>query len=173
MNPPIFLSIAGWSGSGKTTLMEKLLPLLRQHGLSVAVAKHSGKDLDTDHSGKDSHRYRLAGADPAILVGPHLVTAWKELTSKTKWQDVVRNLSSTKDLVLCEGFKSEPLPRIEVLGEKKLLALDGCTLARVKPYDLKEMTSCPIDDNLPLFAREDLTGICLFIKNWLREELRK
>ncbi len=61
--------IAGWSGSGKTTLIEKLLPLFRARGLVVSLIKHTHHGFDIDKPGKDSWRFREAGAQEVMLAG--------------------------------------------------------------------------------------------------------
>jgi molybdopterin-guanine dinucleotide biosynthesis protein B len=52
--------IAGHSGMGKTTLLERIHPELQARGLTVSLIKHSHKDLDIDHPGKDSYLLREA-----------------------------------------------------------------------------------------------------------------
>lgn len=60
-HPPLF-GISGRSGQGKTTLIEALLPWLRAHGLIVNVIKHSHHSIELEPPGKDSARFRRAGA---------------------------------------------------------------------------------------------------------------
>ncbi|HSN22716.1 MAG TPA: molybdopterin-guanine dinucleotide biosynthesis protein B, partial [Methylomicrobium sp.] len=62
------LGFAAPSGTGKTTLLTQLIPLLKQQGLRVGLIKHSHHSFDIDHPGKDSHRLRMAGASPVMLV---------------------------------------------------------------------------------------------------------
>ena len=54
--------IIGYSGSGKTTLIERLLPEFARLGKTVNVIKHSHHDLELEPPGKDSGRFRAAGA---------------------------------------------------------------------------------------------------------------
>lgn len=167
MTPPRLLAISGWSGSGKTTLLRALLPLLGKRGLAVAVAKHHGEGLETDRPGKDSLAYRRAGASPSFLVGPELVTAWAELPSPDAWQERVLAMCPHVDLLLCEGFKNENLPRIEVLGSGPDLPRDGRTLARVAWWNRPEESPSPFDDGptFPAEAREELAD---FLVAWCR-----
>ncbi len=111
------LAICGWSGSGKTTLIEQLLRELAPRGLRVAVVKHDVHGLEVDRPGKDSDRFFRAGAD-VTLCGPdeafhrsHL--ACQSLEPAPSWLDAVRR----HDLVLVEGFKHTPLPKVWLLGE--------------------------------------------------------
>ena len=64
------LGVAGWSGSGKTTLICALIPLFAARGLTVSTLKHTHHDIDPDPPGKDSRRYREAGAREVMLAGP-------------------------------------------------------------------------------------------------------
>ena len=68
--------VAAGSNSGKTTLIEKLIPLLKVRGLAVGVLKHASKGFDPERPGKDSWRFREAGAGMVALVGPGVSGPW-------------------------------------------------------------------------------------------------
>ena len=65
--PPVVIFV-GHSGSGKTTLIEKLLPELTRRGLRLATIKHAHHRVALDQPGKDSWRYKQAGAALSMLV---------------------------------------------------------------------------------------------------------
>ena len=67
MPPPVFIFV-GHSGSGKTTLIEKLLPELTARGLHLATIKHAHHKVELDNEGKDSWRYKKAGAVMSMLL---------------------------------------------------------------------------------------------------------
>lgn len=124
------LGIAAWSGTGKTTLLEALLPRLAERGLRVAVIKHAHHAFDIDQPGKDSHRLRTAGAAPMLVASRARFALMMETPDQREAElpmliDQVR--PSIPDLVLVEGFKAWPLPKLELhrptLG-KPLLALE-------------------------------------------------
>ena len=107
--------IAGYSGSGKTTLLEKLIPQLTGRGLKVSVIKHAHHGFDIDRPGKDSYRHREAGASEVLLACGDRWALMHERREEAEptLADLLRRLSPC-DLVLIEGFKQEPVPKLEV-----------------------------------------------------------
>lgn len=109
------LGIAGYSGSGKTTLLEKVIPLLRQSGLSVSVIKHAHHNFDIDRPGKDSFRHREAGAQEVLIASGHRWALMHELRNEPEpsLEELCARLSPC-DLVLIEGYKFSSIPKLEV-----------------------------------------------------------
>lgn len=97
--PPI-LTAAAWSGTGKTTFLEQLLPALNRRGLRVAMVKHSHHPVQPEQPNKDTARLRQAGAAEVLL--------WTEDFAP----DRIRAQLSSADLILMEGFKSAPIPKL-------------------------------------------------------------
>ncbi|MGO2132870.1 MAG: molybdopterin-guanine dinucleotide biosynthesis protein B [Halomonas sp.] len=114
--PPL-LGIAAWSGTGKTTLLEALLPKLRAQGLKVAVIKHAHHDFEIDTPGKDSHRLREAGAVPMLIASSARIAMMIETPDREE-ADLPALVAMVRphqpDLILVEGFKSWPLPKLEL-----------------------------------------------------------
>lgn len=153
--------IAGTSGSGKTTLIERLLPLLGARGLRVAVIKHTHHDFEIDQPGKDSWRARQAGAAAVLLASDHrsaLVIEHRD-TPQTLAAQLAR--LPVCDLVLVEGFKREPIPRLEVhrtaTGQPWLCADD--------PHILAVAADSPPPRALPRFELDDFSSLCDFIEH--------
>lgn len=113
--PKPIIALAGYSGSGKTTLLSRLIPLLKDQGLDVAVIKHSHHNLELDKPGKDSHQFVEAGADQVILACPNkryhfsVQHQHDELDEQLKW--VKWKLC---DLVIVEGYRHSEVAKIEV-----------------------------------------------------------
>jgi molybdopterin-guanine dinucleotide biosynthesis protein B len=109
------IGFIGYSNSGKTTLIEKLIPLLTARGLSVSAVKNAHHGFDMDRPGKDSYRYREAGASQVLIATSQ---RWALLTETPHAPAPLESLLAQLapcDLVLVEGFKSEGhVPRIEV-----------------------------------------------------------
>ena len=106
---------AGRSGSGKTTLIETLIPIFNSLGLSVSVIKHTHHEFDVDRPGKDSWRQRQAGAMEVMLTSDMRWVLMHELRGapEPELPEQLAHLSPC-DLVLVEGFKRQPIPKLEV-----------------------------------------------------------
>jgi molybdopterin-guanine dinucleotide biosynthesis protein B len=107
------LGFIGSSGSGKTTLVEKILPLLRGHGLRVSALKHAHHGFDMDRPGKDSFRYREAGAEEVMLVAEGRWALLREAPEEMSLEALAGRMAPV-DILLVEGFKLASIPKIEV-----------------------------------------------------------
>lgn len=109
------IGFAGWSGAGKTTLLGRVIPHLLAQGLRVSVIKHAHHDFDVDVPGKDSWRHREAGAAEVLVSSGKRWALMHELRGAPEPQlpALLAKLSPV-DLVVVEGFKSEPHRKIEV-----------------------------------------------------------
>ncbi len=114
------MGIVGWSGSGKTSLLVALLPLLRARGLKVSTMKHAHHRFDLDTPGKDSFRHREAGASEVMVV---TTSRWVLLhESREEPEPPIEALiqrMTPVDLLLIEGFKTHPHPKLEIHRESE------------------------------------------------------
>ncbi|WP_434355332.1 molybdopterin-guanine dinucleotide biosynthesis protein B [Parasalinivibrio latis] len=113
------IGFAGFSGSGKTTLIEKVIPLLRTAGVRVAVVKHSHHVIDPDKPGKDSYRLRKAGSDQFLMATRERNILFFEYHDEEREEPTLEECLSQLDhgridLVLVEGFRDAPIPKIEI-----------------------------------------------------------
>ena len=154
------IGFIGYSNSGKTTLIEKLIPLFRAQGLTVSAIKNAHHGFDMDRPGKDSHRYREAGAGQVLI---STTERWALLTETpdghATLEDLLAQLAPC-DLVIVEGFKSEGrIPRIEVrrasVGDPLIYPHDPNVIAVAADFALE----CP----LPVFDLNDADKIAAFI----------
>jgi molybdopterin-guanine dinucleotide biosynthesis protein B len=128
------IGLAGWSGSGKTTLVTKVIPVLVKRGLKIATVKHAHHEFDTDQPGKDSWLHRRAGAAEVAVVSSRRWAIVHELEDEPEpsLDDVLMKLSPI-DLVIVEGFKRHPHPKLEVyratVGKPLLHPDDDCIVA--------------------------------------------
>ncbi|OYD25170.1 molybdopterin-guanine dinucleotide biosynthesis protein B [Oceanimonas baumannii] len=115
--PCHLLGMAGFSGSGKTTLLRALLPQLRAEGLRLAVIKHTHHNVEQDTPGKDSYELRHAGASQTLLAGPErsiLTLESPRPQEPTLTASLAMLDTSVLDLVLVEGFRDEPVSKLEI-----------------------------------------------------------
>ncbi|WP_348946136.1 molybdopterin-guanine dinucleotide biosynthesis protein B [Chitinibacter sp. FCG-7] len=164
------LAIAGFSGSGKTTLITALLPELARYGWRVNVIKHSHHDLEFEPPGKDSARFRAAGAGEVMVVSPYRYAIFHELTESEipPLAEQIARLAPA-DLTLVEGFKREPIPKIEVWratnGKPPLFPDDECVLAiATDSADLLPASA------LPILNLNDATAVAQFIIHYFSEK---
>jgi len=109
------IGLAGWSGSGKTTLITKLIPRLLARGVKVSTLKHAHHGFDLDRPGKDSFMHREAGATEVLISSARRWAVLHELREEEEWDlGALVGKMSPVDLVLVEGFKRDPFPKLEI-----------------------------------------------------------
>src|SRR6266699_4469881 len=109
------IGLAGWSGSGKTTLLAKVIPRLVVRGLKVSTLKHAHHGFDVDQPGKDSHTHRAAGATEVLVSSANRWALVHELRGQAEPAlEALLDKLSPVDLVLVEGYKREPHPKLEI-----------------------------------------------------------
>ena len=112
---PRAIGFIGYSNSGKTTLIEKLIPIFRARSLAVSAIKNAHHGFDMDRPGKDSFRYREAGAGQVLIATGQRWALLTETPHGPPRLDELMAQLAPCDLVIVEGFKSEGhIPRIEV-----------------------------------------------------------
>ncbi len=115
--PIPLLGFAAYSGTGKTTLLEKLLPILTERGLRIAMIKHSHHDFEIDQVGKDSYRLRHAGAKQMLIASAYRTALISEKDGKTEpnLAELIQQIDSNNvDIILVEGFRHVAFPKIEL-----------------------------------------------------------
>ncbi|NTV73125.1 MAG: molybdopterin-guanine dinucleotide biosynthesis protein B [Holophaga sp.] len=109
------MGIVGWSGSGKTSLLVQVLPLLRARGLKVSTMKHAHHRFDVDRPGKDSFQHREAGASEVLVVTSSRWVLMHESREEPEpsIESLIQRMTPV-DLLLIEGFKTHPHPKLEI-----------------------------------------------------------
>jgi molybdopterin-guanine dinucleotide biosynthesis protein B len=151
---------AGWSGSGKTTLIERLIPRFVKRGLSVSLIKHAHHTFDVDQPGKDSYRHRHAGAGEILVTSSRRWVLMHELRGEPEpsFEEQLKLLSPC-DLLLVEGFKHAPIPKLEVWREETGEPL----LHPNDPHIVAVASDRRVETRLPLFDLNDCDRIEDFI----------
>jgi len=158
------IGFIGYSNTGKTTLIEKLIPLFNARGLRVAAIKHAHHGFDMDRPGKDSYRYREAGARQVLIATGERWALLSE-TPRPATLDELLAVLAPCDLVLVEGFRSEGMfPRVEVRRANN-------TEAPLFPHDPNVIALAadhPIETTLPVLDLNDAAKIGDFIASRLQ-----
>jgi molybdopterin-guanine dinucleotide biosynthesis protein B len=158
------IGIAGFSGSGKTTLIEKIIPQFVRDGLRVSLIKHAHHEFDVDQPGKDSYRHRHAGCTEVLVSSARRWALMHELRGAPEptLQQQIEQLGPC-DLVIVEGYKDQPIPKIEVhrrAAKAPLLYPDDRHVIAIA-------TDEPLQTKLPQFVLDDVAGIARFIADHL------
>ena len=110
----VAVAFTGPSGSGKTTLVEKIAKVLIQTQ-EVAIIKNDSKDKAIfDIEGKDSYKFSQTGAE-VVVTSPSRTTYFSKRHKELK--DIIKMFDHF-DLLLVEGLKTLPLPRIAIFRDK-------------------------------------------------------
>ena len=157
------IGIAGWKDSGKTTLVTKLVAELTRRGLSVATIKHAHHAFQIDDGETDSARHRRAGASQVAIVSPTRWALVRELNGapEPKLEEIIAALEPC-DLIIVEGYKRAPIPKIEVrrsasLDKRALFEGDARVIAIAADHAIPGVA-------LPVFSLDDIGAMADFIQ---------
>lgn len=155
------IGLAGWSGAGKTTLLTRAIPQLIARGLRVSVIKHAHHKFDVDVPGKDSWRHREAGAEEVLVSSGKRWALMHELRDAP--EPSVRQLlekMSRVDLVVIEGYKSDPHHKIEVhraANGKPLLFPEDAAIVGI-------VTDSAVETALPMAHLDDIPAVATMMQ---------
>jgi molybdopterin-guanine dinucleotide biosynthesis adapter protein len=157
------IGLAGWSGAGKTTLLSRVIPHLRERGLRVSVIKHAHHSFDVDVPGKDSWVHRQSGAEEVLVSSGKRWALMHELRgrSEPRLPELLKKMARV-DLVVVEGFKSEPHRKIEVhraATGKPLLFPDDPAIAGIA-------TDTAVETKLPIAHLDDIPAIAAMMQRF-------
>ncbi|MFA4915679.1 MAG: molybdopterin-guanine dinucleotide biosynthesis protein B [Syntrophales bacterium] len=163
------VSIIGRSKTGKTTLMEKLIPELVRRGYHVATIKHDVHGFVIDQEGKDSWRHKKAGARTTIISSPWKVAVIEDVERDYELAELRDRYVRDVDVILSEGYKGNPHPKIEVFRE----AL-GTDLLCCKSDNLIAIASDKhLETGVPCLDINDATGLVDLIETKFLTTRRK
>jgi molybdopterin-guanine dinucleotide biosynthesis adapter protein len=155
------IGLAGWSGAGKTTLLTRVIPHLLGQGLRVSVIKHAHHSFDVDVPGKDSWVHRQSGAVEVMVSSGARWALMHELrgASEPRLPELLAKMSPV-DLVIIEGFKSEPHRKIEV----HRLANGKATLFPDDPGVVGIATDTKLETVLPVAHLDDIPAVAAMMQ---------
>ncbi len=151
---------AGWSGSGKTTLIEQLIPRFVAQGLRVSLIKHAHHAFDIDRPGKDSYRHREAGCQEVVVCSAKRWVLMHEARGAPEptLEELIARLSPC-DLLLIEGYKFHPIPKLEVFRH----ANGKPPLHPDDPHIVAVAADGPLGTPLPVLELNDHDAIADFV----------
>jgi len=155
------IGLAGWSGAGKTTLLTHIIPYFLDRGLRVSVIKHAHHSFDVDVPGKDSWMHRQSGAAEVLVSSGQRWALMHELRGAAEplLPDLLAKMSRV-DLVIVEGFKSEPHRKIEVhrsANGKAMLFPDDPAIVGIA-------TDAAVETVLPVAHLDDIPAIAAMMQ---------
>ncbi|MDP9571891.1 UNVERIFIED_ORG: molybdopterin-guanine dinucleotide biosynthesis protein B [Agrobacterium larrymoorei] len=155
--------ISGWKNSGKTGLAVRIVTELTARGYRVSTIKHAHHDFDIDKVGADSWRHRQAGAHEVTIVSGTRFAIMHELrgAAEPSFEEILARIAPC-DLVLIEGYKYEPVPKIEA---RRKDAAKTDPLAPSDPHIIAIAADHSIPEStLPVFDLDDTGRIADFIE---------
>lgn len=160
------VTVVGKSDSGKTTFLEKLIAELTSRGWRIATAKHHAhSEEDVDVAGKDSWRHRQAGAVMSIVASATQVGVVRQTPSALSLDEVVAaEVGPDIDLVLAEGYKSQPHNAIEVSRIARSATL---VLEPGEPIAIVTDNPALASYGVPLFGLDDAAPVSDLIESRL------
>jgi molybdopterin-guanine dinucleotide biosynthesis protein MobB len=153
------VSVVGHANTGKTTLIAGIINSLAARGYRVAAVKHAAHGYEIDNRGKDSWQFFQAGANRVVVVGPESLTVHTRHDAEPTLAELAGMIEDV-DLILAEGFKSQPGPKIEVLRQgfsERRLSL-GSDLAAV-------VSDMPVGNDVPVFRPDKIEPLSDFIES--------
>ncbi len=155
------IGLAGWSGAGKTTLLARIIPHFLKEGLRVSVIKHAHHSFDVDVPGKDSWVHRQSGAAEVLVSSGQRWALMHELrgAAEPRLPELLKKMSPV-DLVVVEGFKSEPHRKIEVhrtANGKAMLFPDDPAIVGIA-------TDGAVETALPVVHLDDIPAVAAMMQ---------
>lgn len=144
---PLVTISAPVSNTGKTTFIERVLPELRARGIRVGVVKGDCHGYDVDERGKDSWRFKEAGAAGVAVVSPNGYFIEQRTETRADLVAIAARLTDV-DLVLIESRRHGTAPRIELFRERGELTLpcDAAACFTKPQQGLTEVREYALDD---------------------------
>jgi molybdenum cofactor guanylyltransferase len=158
---PFILTVCGYSNSGKTTLIEKIVSALSAK-YKIAYLKNDAHNICIDHEGKDTHRIKNAGAK-AILINDK-----NGFASYGDGELFQSEVLSQSEIVIAEGWKYSPMPKIVVLDEANEISKEiesnkiENIIATIGPHNGENKY------NVPYFQRDQIIEISEFIETYFK-----
>ena len=166
--PPV-IGIIGKKNCGKTTLIERLIPDFIDLGYRVGTIKHHHGDISIDQPGKDTWRHKQAGAEVVLLSSASSMALIRDTSRELTVHELVNLYFSDMDLVLTEGYKKEPNPKVEIFRS----AVHSEPLPDPEGYLIARMSDVQTDTNILHFGLDESRALAQFIAEKIIMPARK
>lgn len=158
------IQITGYKNSGKTTLSSEIIETFTKTDLKVGALKHHGHGgTPLGFSNTDSEKHRKAGATIAGVEGEGVFQlSAPDLTL----EQVIEFYAFMKiDVLVVEGFKDKPFPKLVLLSEKE----DRMLLDRVENIKavVSSLTLEGTATAFPTFNRDETAALL----SWLKQDM--
>ena len=164
MNKRVAVAFTGPSGSGKTTLVEKVAKVLIEDQ-KVAIIKNDPKDKAVfDVEGKDSYKFSQTGAE-VVVTSPTRTTYFSQ---REKTLDDIVAMINDFDILLVEGLKTLPLPRIAIFRNEIDESYFDCSEA-IAVDDTIDLEQYTVPENIDILDLNNTIQIIEWIKNHAKE----
>ena len=164
MNKRVAVAFTGPSGSGKTTLVEKIAKILIENN-KVAIIKNDPKDKAVfDKEGKDSDKFSKTGAE-VVVTSPTRTTYFSQ---REKTLDDIVAMINDFDILLVEGLKTLPLPRIAIFRNQIDESYFSCSEA-IAVDDSIDITDYSIPENITILDLNNSSEIIEWINDHAKE----
>ena len=157
------ISFIGKSNSGKTTLLEKVIVELTSRKYKVATIKHTTEEATLDTPGKDTWRHLRAGSKATAIGSDKRIVLIKPVKRKSTVEEMARLLGEDYDIIITEGFKQGPYPKIEVHRREV-----GPLLS-----DIKNVIAIATNESLDTEARQFSIDDPVSVADFIEEEFIK
>lgn len=151
------------SNTGKTTLLEQVIRELKSRGYKLGVIKHDAHRFDIDHPGKDSYRLTAAGADTMLISSQEKLALVKRHQAAPPLEELIPTYFSDMDIVVTEGFKMSPVPKVEVHRQERSPTL-LCRGEHNDPNLIAIASDAELDVDVPVLDLNDPKGVADFIE---------
>jgi len=161
---PFVFGVVGWKNAGKTTLSTRLITALTHAGYRVSSIKKTHHAFEVDGGQTDSARHRASGAQQVALMAQDRWALMSEVAAPSPMTlEAMLAKLDPADFILVEGFKSAPIPKIEVRSAisltkgPPLAPNDAHIFAIARPAEIAT-------DEPGQFERDDIAGLVAAVR---------
>ena len=159
------VAIVGLKKAGKTTLISKIVNQLSSWNYRIGVLKHDIHGFQMDYPNTDTYIIRNSGAVEVAISNQDMFAYIRKNEKELDIDEIAMEYFKDIDLLILEGYKTSSYPKIEVVKDEPILSEKDNVIAYVS--DKK------INTSLPVFHKEEIERISLFLKERFLEKSKE